>query len=167
MLWLVACSALYVPVEQSVKEPNSSVSEALAEIDWREEAVVERVESGDRFTLADGRTFGYLGVLAPRPGEPFFAETLAANGDLLEGKRVTLLFVEGGDPHHVYVLVSADQYADTDAQGFVFANLAMIASGSAQVAPSPRRLRFLSWFLQAEAAAREAKRGIWQGRRGD
>ena len=133
----------------------------------RDGGTVARVLAGDLIELADGRRVRYLGVVAPQPGERWFEESRGANQEMVGGREVELAVdpaigssPDGAIVAHVYV--PARQFPGGAEGGYVFANHAMVASGSARASSLPERYKFRFMLLQAEAKARERAIGIWQ-----
>lgn len=162
---LVAASACVT----TTTTPDGRVIEPAPERDREavvdgETAEVRAVLSGDLIELEDGRRIRYTGVVAPKPGERWFEQSLAANRELVAGRRVRLEWY--GEQQRTaagawlaYVLVPAEQFGR--AEGHVFANWALIRSGAAKAATSPEHYRHKWNFARAEQRARAEGIGIW------
>ncbi|MGD9762335.1 MAG: thermonuclease family protein [Candidatus Binatia bacterium] len=140
---------------------------AVAAADTGERALVTRVADGDTVRVqVAGRELSVrlIGVDAPemgfrgRPGappQPFAREATAFARRTLDGRRVRLEF-ETGD--------RLDKYGRTLAYVFLddgtFFNRELIRQGYAR-ALARYPFRYRKQFLADEAAARQAKRGLW------
>ncbi|MFQ5959928.1 MAG: thermonuclease family protein [Candidatus Methylomirabilales bacterium] len=120
---------------------------------------VERVIDGDTVILEDGRRVRYVGINTPERDQPHFAEAVALNRRLTEGKHVRL---EGDE-------VREDGYHRLLAYVYVdghMVNARLIEEGLAHVFAFPPNLRYYDRFLELQRRARVARRGIWQSVRG-
>lgn len=123
--------------------------------------------TGDTLVLADGRRIRYTGVLAPAPSEPFFADSRRANRELVLGRKVHLLWDKRtrlGEHHLAYVVIPAVQTAPSRAyeNRYIFANAALIGSGSARATYHAPNERYQDYFYQLEYRAKRRGIGIWQ-----
>jgi endonuclease YncB( thermonuclease family) len=120
---------------------------------------VQRVIDGDTAILVDGRRVRYVGINAPERGQPYFAESVALNRRLTEGKLVRLEADEV--PEDGYDRLLAYVYVDGH-----MVNGRLIEAGLAHVFAIPPNLRHYDRFLELQRQARAARRGIWQSVRG-
>lgn len=123
-----------------------------------ENARVIDVLSGDTIIVRmDGveRPVSYLGVVAPKAGEPFFEEALALNQELVGGRVILLARdgpeVDGAEPAQRYVFRPDG----------VFANAVIVQQGLAR--PTSQGLAPTHQQLFQELAQEAAKngRGLW------
>lgn len=170
----VGCSAMYVPIDPETGSPMRKAQEQATEDEGAstsdepplEGGRVTKVLTGDLVTLEDGRRVRYIGVVAPRPGEAWFAEALQANREMVLGRQVRLNWT--GEPTRTpsgawlaYVLIPASELG-SDKPGYVNASYAMVRSGAARAATMPEWYKGKLMLLRAEERAREAGIGIWQ-----
>lgn len=120
---------------------------------------VERVIDGDTVILEDGKRVRYVGINTPERAQPYFAEAVALNRRLTEGKHVRL---EGDEVQEDgYHRLLAYVYVDRD-----MVNARLIEEGLAHVFVIPPNLRYYDRFLELQRRARAARRGMWQSVRG-
>jgi micrococcal nuclease len=127
------------------------------------EAGVVRVVDGDTITVRLGERVEkvrYIGVNTPelrhptRGAEPGGRAALAANRELVEGRRVRLeLDVEERDRYGRLLA-----YVWT---GDRMVNAELVRRGYAQVMTIPPNVRYQDLFLRLERDARAAGRGLW------
>ncbi len=120
---------------------------------------VERVIDGDTVILEDGTHVRYVGINAPERDQPYFAEAVALNRRLTEGKHVRL--EEDEVQEDGYYRLLAYVYVDRD-----MVNARLIEEGLAHVFVIPPNLRYYDRFLELQRRARAARRGMWQSVRG-
>lgn len=110
---------------------------------------------GATLELEDGRVLRLAGLLAPRAGEPFFAQARAGMEDLAAGRKVV---VSGGPPRRDRwdrLVVQAEDDTGRWLQGEA------LRRGLARVATWPDERARATDMLAAEAEARVAGRGLW------
>lgn len=154
---LYCCLAFSACTSQPVhKWENESVEQSRQD---RSRYRVTEVISGDTIRVEDGRIIKYLGVVAPRKGEPFFEKARLANSQLLSSRRVFLKF--------------DDQYRE-DSEGrqlayvfkpikglYCFVTKELLLFGYVRLANIPLTYRYAEQFLQMQKIAQREKRGIW------
>lgn len=155
-----------------VENPKEEAAEGESHL-ARPHLRVTEVVSGDTIVLEDGRRIRYAGVEAPGSGEKWFDECRRANEDLVRGRRV-VLDPKGqrsdGDVLRALVWVEMkpeDIVAEGAAYsgsrvGYIWANWAMIRSGSARFVEDPAAGNQIEALRTAEAAAKSKKIGVWQ-----
>jgi len=121
-------------------------------------ARVTNVVDGDTIDVEiAGQTFRvrYIGMNTPERGQPFFSESTAANEQLVAGQTVRLeKDVSETDRYgrllrYVYL------------QDGTFVNAELVRLGYAQAATYPPDIKHQELFLQLQAEARNAGRGLW------
>lgn len=121
-----------------------------------ESVTVAEVIDGDTVNLADGERVRYIGLNTPERDEAYYDEATQLNRQLLNAGPVQLEFdVE-----------TQDQFGRTLAYIWVdgvLVNLEIVRQGYANMLVVPPNNRYEAEFRQAEAEARQAKRGMWQG----
>ena len=124
----------------------------------REEATVTKVIDGDTIEIEEnGVPFRvrYVGVDAPEmTGEPMAAEALAANQQLLAGKKIVMVRDQS----------EADRYGRLLRfvfAGETFVNYELVRLGMARAMPYPPDLSCQAVFAAAQREALEAGRGLW------
>lgn len=118
-----------------------------------EEVRAVAIVDGMTFDTADGRRVRLSALQAPATA-PFGAKAKDRLTALLEGKAVGLAFADAGADRHGRLL--AHVFADG-----AWIQSALIAEGLARVATRPDMRRCAPALLADEAAARAAKRGLW------
>ncbi len=122
---------------------------------WHE---VQEVISGDTIRLRNGQVVRYLGIQAPRQGEPWFKEARDANAWLLRRGKVLLLNDDSLQDAQGYSLA----YAFAPAKGiFCFVNEELLQYGYAKVSDFPVAHKYVKNFRQLEAEARQARACLW------
>jgi len=127
----------------------------------RIEAKVAKVSDGDSLVLSDGRALRLIGINAPElgkdnaPEEPFARRAHAELERLVAGKLVRLTLEQ--ERHDRYGRLLAHV---TLADGRSVEEL-LLEQGLACVIAIPPNLRHLQRYLDAEAGARRAQRGLW------
>ncbi len=151
--------ALPTPTPPPPTAPPTA-TRAPADFLGRQRTHVIRVWDGESILVDDGLTVRYLGLQAPgagalgRPLQPFGREAAERNAELVEGKEVELeqdvtdVDANGQLPRYVYV----------DGQ---FVNQELVEAGLANAAARPPDLKHQDELLEAQANARENRRGIW------
>lgn len=160
IIFALACNSL---TSQLPTSPTGSLTEATPIIivptglptpAKTETATVALVVDGDTIELTNGRRVRYIGINTPEHDQPYYAEALAANRQLVEGKTIQLEFdVE-----------TFDQYGRSLAYVWlngVLVNLEIVRQGYASAFTVPPNVRYEAEFRQAEREAREAGRGLW------
>lgn len=116
--------------------------------------------TGDTIELEDGERVRYIGIDTPetkhpyKPVEPFGKEAAAFNDSLVNGKTVRLeTDIQVRDK---YRRILAYVWVDT-----IFVNAELVRQGYAQVATYPPNVKYQDLFLELQAEAREAGRGLW------
>lgn len=127
----------------------------------REEAVVERVVDGDTIILENGEKVRLIGIDTPetvKPGtkpEYYGKEASDFTKKKLEGKKVYLEKDVSDSDRYGRLLRYV--YLEED----VFFNLELVKEGYANVATYPPDVKYADDFLEAERAARENGKGLW------
>lgn len=144
---------------------SSSASEGLKSENWAvpkglREYKVTRIVDGDTIEVSGLGRVRYIGVNTPetkhpsKPVEYYGHEAEEANRRLVGGKTVKLEFdVQQRDQ---YGRVLAYVYV-----GSTFVNAWLVENGFAQVMTIPPNVKYANLFLQLQAEAREAGRGLW------
>jgi len=118
---------------------------------------VSKVYDGDTVLLGDGRRVRYLGINTPEYQEPFYLKAKRFNESLTLGKEIRLEFdqerTDGYDRILAYVYV-----------GNQMVNARLVAEGLAHAFFIGPNRKHNALLLQAQAAAKEKKSGIWSGR---
>ena len=118
--------------------------------------LVEKVLSGDRIRLSDGKIVKYSGIRAPARGEFFFAKSRDANVWLLRRGKVFLRFsTPEKDAKGRYL---AYAYSPVGGGLYCFLNRELVYHGYAVVANDKLHKKA---FLRLQKLAKEAKRGLW------
>jgi micrococcal nuclease len=131
------------------------------------------VIDGDTVELADGRRVRYIGVDTPethrREGgrwvkarEPFGRAAMAANRQLVEGRRVRLEY--DVQTHDRYGRVLAYVYVVRPDGSERMVNEELVREGLAQPLTIPPNVRYAERFVALAREAREANRGLWNRR---
>lgn len=128
---------------------------------------VKSIIDGDTIVLSNNQYVRYIGIDTPelrrRIGEtwiyepmPFAEESKEFNRDLVEGKAVRLEFdVEKKDKYNrllAYCFV-----------GETFVNAKLLEEGLALLYTRVPNVKYADLFVRLQKAARENKKGIWQG----
>ena len=124
------------------------------DVEIAEQATVRSVASDGALDLADGRRARLAAIQTPRAGWPLAEKARAKLSEFVEGKAAGLGYADRG----------TDRRGDLIA--YVFAGEAwlqaeLVDQGLARVATRTDMRRCAAALLQREAAARDAKRGIW------
>jgi endonuclease YncB( thermonuclease family) len=128
-------------------------------------ARVAEVVDGATFTLADGRTVRLAGLDVPRPAAG--TRTAASRRDLVaaEAKEALGRLVLGHDVALDVAARPVDRYgrmlAHVTAAGGRWVQAEMVTRGLARVAIFADERKGLAELLALEAAARDARRGLW------
>lgn len=122
---------------------------------WHE---VQEIISGDTIRLQNGQLVRYLGIQAPKPGEPWFHEAKEANTWLLRWGKVLLQTDNSLQDAQGHLLA----YAFSPSQGiFCFVNKELLQFGYARVSDTPSH-KLEQDFRQLEAEARRTGAGLWK-----
>lgn len=122
---------------------------------------VIRVVDGDTIEIEGGAKVRYIGIDTPesvdprRPVECFGKEASRKNKELVEGRRVRL--EKDISDHDKFGRLLRYVYIDT-----TFVNLELVRQGYATSATFPPDVAHQQEFVDAQAEAREANRGLWQ-----
>lgn len=136
-------------------EPSIEVAASVPDGDLA--TVIEIVDGDTIKVLLDGARYSvrYIGMDTPERGEPFFAESTAANGQLVEGQQVVL----------VKDVSETDRYNRLLRYVYLpdgtFVNAELVKQGYAVIATFPPDVRHQDLFLKLEREARETGRGLW------
>jgi endonuclease YncB( thermonuclease family) len=118
---------------------------------------VKQVYDGDTVLLEDGRKVRYLGINSPEFQEPFYLKAKRFNESLVLGKEIRLEFdQEGADSYNrilAYVYV-----------GDQMVNARLVGEGLAHVFFIGPNRKHNALLLQAQAAAKQRRAGIWSAR---
>ncbi len=131
----------------------------------REQAFIKRVIDGDTIELTDGRKLRYIGINAPESVDPrrpiacFGKEAYEYNKKLVEGKEVEI--EKDVSDTDKYGRLLRYVYVGETGEEKIFINEKLVRDGYASVSTYPPDIKFQKLFLEAEKAAREAKRGLW------
>lgn len=117
---------------------------------------VAEVTSGHALTLEDGLQVRLAGVEAPRSGDPHGEESETALARLAEGQSVRLYY--GGRRRDDYDRALAQVKLT---KGGDWLQKALLKTGAARVRLYPDNLALAEAMLEAEASARNRKRGLW------
>jgi len=118
--------------------------------------LVSRVIDGDTIELADGKKVRYIGIDTPEDDEPLYHESVEANRNLVEGKRVKL----------EYDNQIQDKYGRTLAYVYVndtFVNCELLRLGVAEIATYQQTLKYLDSLIECQQEALNNRRGVWEG----
>ncbi|MCR4301281.1 MAG: thermonuclease family protein [Sulfuricaulis sp.] len=122
---------------------------------------IRHVIDGDTVVRADGRHVRLIGINAPEtgkdgaPDQPLARVARARLAELVEKKRMTLVFEQEREDHYDRLLARV-QLADGSDAGEQ-----LLRAGLAWVIAIPPNLEKLSANLAAENEARDARRGVW------
>lgn len=122
-------------------------------------AHVDRAIDGDSVLLADGHRIRYLLVDTPEKGEPFYAEAVAANEELVLGKQVRLELDR--EPRDDYGRTLAYVFAIDNRGHEVFVNAELVRRGLAFLYVVGANQARRDEILAAQREAAEAARGRW------
>ena len=152
---------------EPAESPSLSAAAAFAPTGITEPARVVRVVDGDTIVVDRGRgqeKLRYIGVDTPetvKPGSPvewMGPQASAANRALVDGREVILeRDVSEYDRYGRllrYVWIH-------DGGTWTLVNLALVAAGYAQVVTYPPDVKYVDRYLEAQAEARTAGRGLW------
>ena len=119
--------------------------------------------SGDRFLL-DGREIRLADILAPSENgprgsaEPFAREATAVLADLLASGAITIEDVAPSDRWSRRVVRAMVRSGETENRSITEE---LVAAGAVRVRPETDDEGFVQRLLEAEAIARDARRGLW------
>lgn len=119
---------------------------------------VENVVDGDTIDVeVNGEVYRvrYIGMDTPEQGEPFYAEATKANQGLVGGQDV-IMKRDVSETDQYGRLLRYVYLADG-----TFVNAELVRMGYAQVATYPPDVKHQDYFLELQAEAREAGRGLW------
>jgi micrococcal nuclease len=124
------------------------------DVETAEQATVNSIASDGVLDLTDGRRARLAVIQTPRAGWPLAEEARAKLSEFVEGKTVGLGYADRGTDRHgdLIAYVFSDQ---------VWLQAVLVDQGLARVATRTDMRRCATTLLQREAAARNAKRGIW------
>lgn len=164
LIWTVTILAAALIVAACGRAP----SDPLEDLPAGERGRVVRVIDGDALVLSTGQSVRLIGIEAPagpyrdRKGDPGFEEAKRALEDMALGREVELRY--GGLTRDRYDRALA-HVVTTDTLGpTLWLNAEMIKRGVARVRIYPDTAAANDLLLPMEAAAREAKIGLWKGR---
>jgi hypothetical protein len=121
---------------------------------------VAAVEDGQTLTLADGRRLRLVNILAPAGNEPLAGESRRLLSDLALGREVSWTYAgRRMDRHGRLLAYVRDAQAGNAAPPL---QNALLAAGLARVMGQADQRDGLPGLLAAEAAAREARLGLWR-----
>jgi micrococcal nuclease len=144
--------------------PSPAPSPSATKLQRIEEGMVERVADGDTLTVITSNQtklrIRMLGIDAPEtpkgnkfPGQPYGQDAEAYLKQLVEGKRVTV---------EIYQVDRYQRLLSTIFLNGQDINLAMIEAGLAEVYRGPESSNpYKPQYKAAEAAAKQARRGMW------
>ena len=116
---------------------------------------VRRVYSGDTIKVSPKNKVIYAGILAPGQHEPLHDESERRNADLVEGKKLRLIFEQQAKDSKGRL----HAYAFLDDQ---FINEMLVREGLAYVRLTTSTRRFADRLLAAQREARDEGVGIWE-----
>ncbi len=129
-------------------------------------SMVQKVLSGDRVVLRDGRVIRYAGLQGPAPGDPWHDLARGANAYLVQDKVVELRIEpdipgeEGEIVAFVYTPVS-----EGGKTRYLFVNAELVRFGLARATPIPEKaVHQVLWQNLLDLQEKEAKplkRGMW------
>lgn len=124
-------------------------------------AVVAEVRSGDAVVLKSGLVVRLAGVEAPKGADPFAAEAREALAKLVLGREVQLMY--GGARQDAYgrALAHLKLAHPEFGKGGAWIEKALLEAGDVRVHTWPDNRALARPMLDAEARARQAKRGLW------
>lgn len=131
-----------------------------------QQATVTRVVDGDTIHVTIGGqrfTVRYIGIDTPetvapgRPVEWMGREASAANASLVAGQRVVLETDVTETDRFGRLL----RYVWLPGERWILVNLELVALGFASVSTYPPDVKYVDLLLAAQAAARDAERGLW------
>ncbi len=144
-------------IESNTKSPETIPSPTVSPVN---EVKIKKIIDGDTIEMEDGRKLRYIGIDTPetvdprRPDGCFGKEASEVNKQLVEGKEVRL----EKDVSETDVFGRILRYVWV---GDVFVNDYLVRQGFAKAVSFPPDIKFQEQFRQAEAEARENKRGLW------
>ena len=118
--------------------------------------VVTEVRAGDVVVLKGGQVVRLAGVEAPKGSDPFADEAREALSKLVLGKTVQLMY--GGARQDAYGRALAQLKL---ARGGAWVEKALLEAGDARVHTWPDNRALARTMLDAEARARQKRRGLW------
>lgn len=124
-----------------------------------ESAAVARVFDGDTLELEGGLRAQLTGIIAPRPDEPFGAESRAGLERLAAGREARLYY--GGEKRLNDTIALAHVYVRTEGGRWLWLQEAMLREGLARVRVFKENPARAERLLRIEAKARAAKVGLW------
>jgi endonuclease YncB( thermonuclease family) len=130
--------------------------QALSSLATGPKAVVEEVRGGDVAVLRGGQVVRLAGVEAPRAGQPYADEAHAALTRLVLGQEVQLMF--GGARQDVFGRTLAHLRVT---HGGAWVEQRLLLQGDARVRTYADNRALARPMLDAEARARQARRGLW------
>lgn len=119
-------------------------------------AVVADVRSGDAVVLKTGQVVRLAGVESPKGSDPFAAQAREALAKLVLGKEVQLMY--GGARQDAYGRALAHLKLT---RGGMWVEKALLEAGDVRVHTWPDNRALARPMLDAEARARQARRGLW------
>jgi len=136
-------------------EPSIEVAASVPDGDLV--TVIEIVDGDTIKVLLDGTRYSvrYIGMDTPERGESFFAESTAANRQLVEGQQV-ILVKDVSETDRYNRLLRYIYLPDG-----TFVNAELVKQGYAVVATFPPDVRHQDLFLKLEREARETGQGLW------
>lgn len=128
--------------------------------------VVTEVPSGDELVLSDGRRVKYAGVAAPRPGEPLFEESRAANQSLVQDRQIEILEAarQPEDPPSDLAAFVYAPVQEGEKKRFLWVQGELALFGFVRVVPAPPGASHAELHQNLETLegqARSLERGIW------
>jgi len=119
-------------------------------------AVVTEVRNGDAVVLKSGQVVRLAGVEAPKGDDPFAVQAREALSKLVLGREVQLMY--GGARQDAYGRALAHLKL---AQGGAWVEKTLLEAGDVRVHTWPDNRALARPMLDAEARARQRKRGLW------
>jgi endonuclease YncB( thermonuclease family) len=119
-------------------------------------AVVAEVRNGDSVVLRGGQVVRLAGIEAPKGLDPYAAQARDALSTLVLGREVQLMF--GGARQDAYGRTLAHLRISKDG---VWVEQALLRAGDARVHTYADNRALGRAMLDAEARARQARRGLW------
>jgi len=116
---------------------------------------VVQVIDGDTIVIEGGTHVRYIGIDSPERDEPYYAEAMQMNEDLVEGKEVRL--ESDVTDKDEYGRLLRYVYA-----GDTFVNAEMVRQGWAWSTAFPPDIKYQGYLEAMENEAKQLKRGFWQ-----
>ncbi len=116
---------------------------------------VTKVIDGDTIVIEGGTHVRYIGIDSPERDEPYYAEAMQMNEDLVEGKEVRL--ESDVTDKDEYGRLLRYVYA-----GDTFVNAEMVRQGWAWSTAFPPDIKYQGYLEAMENEAKQLKRGFWQ-----